>query len=312
MIRSSASICLSVLAAVFVATSALAQAPPPSVGTAPAGEVCITVDAARDTLSPQDRAAALLLVAHQFELAGKVVGPAGCLIPYTVSHVRLGNTIIVSLTGADGHREGKALGLDDLPALYSQMVRSMVTGRPMTGFNVVDRTNVTASQVAPLRVQTESFVYVRLGFGKDLRGGGGPATGFGYRAELDKFGIDVSLLGTQDNSRGPSAVSLVKLEGLYFMKPAANASAYVGGGISYAGSSFGGKGLQGELTVGYEFPRASSLRMFVQADASFPFYKATSETSSTLNGTIGTERRYSPVIAVSVGLGWQRNRRGSR
>src|SRR5215470_2705911 len=102
------------------------------------GDVCIAVDTAHDTLSPADRAAAVLLVGKQFELAGERVAGDGCPNPYTLSHIMLGNRITVTLAGPLGRREGEALGMDDLPALYSQMVRSLVTGRPMAGFNVVD------------------------------------------------------------------------------------------------------------------------------------------------------------------------------
>src|SRR5258708_3008618 len=110
------------LAGLMMATPARAQ-----TRTAPA-DVCVTVDEAHDTLSPQDRAAAILLVARQFELAGRGAVSEGCPAAYTVSHVMLGNTIVVTLSGPNGPREGTALGLDDLPALYSQLVRSMVTG----------------------------------------------------------------------------------------------------------------------------------------------------------------------------------------
>ena len=276
------------------------------------------------------------MVANQFELAGQRVAPEGCSMPYTVSHVRLGDTIMVTLSGPNGHREGTALGLNDLPALYSQMVRSIVTGRPMTGMNVVDRTNVTATQASTERVQSDSFGYARLGYGSIFgdRSYGGPALGFGYRAELDSFAIDVSFMNFQiqtsdsyyASSSGGTAGSLLKLEGLYFMSPKANATAYVGGGFSYGSTSFGGEGgiggygtefrtnwhgsgLQGELTVGYELPRATTLRLFVQADAALPFYKTTSETISRSGSAIATEHRYAPSLVVSVGVGWQRNRR---
>src|SRR5947209_4174188 len=108
------------LAVLMTATTARAQTRAAEV------TICITVDEEHDTLSPQDRKAALLLIARQFELAGQRVAPEGCSMLYTVSHVRLGETIAVILSGPNGQREGAALGLDDLPALYSQMVRSMV------------------------------------------------------------------------------------------------------------------------------------------------------------------------------------------
>jgi hypothetical protein len=309
--------------AVFLA--ALMIAAPTHAQTRAGAEVCVTVDEAHDTFSPQDRTAAVLLLARQFELSGSRVVPEGCSTVYTVSHVMLGNTITVTLSGPNGHREGMALGLDDLPALYSQMVRSIVTGRPMTGFNVIDRTNVTASQASPKRVQSNSFGYARLGYSAVFgnHAYAGPAFGFGYRAELDSFGIDVSFFNFQTKastsnsssysgsyyaapSNGSLVGSLLKLEGLHFIDPTANTTAYFGGGLSYGGTTFGsnwhGSGLQGELTVGYELPRASSLRAFVQADVVLPFYTVTGQTF-TSNSGYTTAHRYAPSFGVSLGLG---------
>jgi hypothetical protein len=300
-------------------------------------DVCVVIDEARDMLSPRDRTASILLATRQFEMAGERVSDEVCESTYVLSHIKLGNTILVTLSGPNGEREGTALGLDDLPALYSQMVRSILTGLPMSGFNVIDRTNVTAAQTSARRVQTDSFSYARLGYGGNAgtHNQGGPAIGFGQRIELDAFGIDVSFLNYQiprsDRSypaagyyQGNSGASgsLLKLEGLYFLKPTANASAYVGGGLSWGFTHFStttadsrmswdGSGLQGELTVGYEFPRASTLRLFVQADAGLPLYKTTGQRVRLGTGSVSatSEHRYTPSISVSVGLGWQRQRR---
>jgi hypothetical protein len=151
--------------------------------------------------------------------------------------------------------------------------------------------------------------------------------GFGYRAEFDSLGVDVSFLNFQfpnDNglyaSSGALAGSLLKLEGLYFTNPVANSTGYFGGGMSWGGTDFGtgqrswhGSGLQGELTAGYEIGRATSVRAFVQLDAALPFYRTTSVTyvfpqrfTPGATPTAITDQRYAPSVAVSVGLGWQR------
>jgi hypothetical protein len=301
-------------------------------GVGPArAEVCVAIDEARDTFPAADRAAAILLVSRQFELAGEQVAPEGCSTRYTLSHVRLGNTILVTLAGPGGHRDGTALGMDDLPALYSQMVRSIVTGRPMTGFNVIDRTNVTAAQASVHRVEADSLWYARLGYGSVFgdRAYGGPAIGFGYRHELDAFGVDVSFLNVQSKqsepysyytpSTGAFSGSLLKLEGLYFVNRTANATPYAGGGLSWGLASFGngwhGSGLQAELTAGYELPRASTLRTFVQFDAALPFYSVSAvrlPANYRLGVPLTREHRYAPSIGVSLGIGLQRNRRTRR
>lgn len=301
-----------------------------SIATPAWADVCISIDTAHDMFSPSERAAARLLMERQFQEVGERVSPQGCESQYSLTHVRLGNTIFVSIDGPAGRREGIAQGMDDLPALYNQMALSIVTGRPMTGFNVIDRTNVTSSQASARRVHTDSLWYARLGYGR-LFGNDSystPSVGFGYRAELDAFAIDVSFLNFQFSgnntfsSPDATAHTLLKLSGLRFMSPRSNRSAYFGGGLSYGYQSFGGsyspvngaytspwqgRGLQGELTLGYELARATSFRTFVQADAVLPFYEAASETYA-VSSRIGSpprtiSRRYAPSLIVSIGVG---------
>ena len=298
------------------------------IGTASAAgaDVCIAIDESRDTFAPRDRAAAILLVSTQFETEGERVVPGGCAKSFVLFHAQLGNLVVVTISGQGTTWQATALTLDDLPAIYSQMVRSIVTGRPMTGLNVVDRTNVTSSQAVSRRVHSDSLWYGRLGYGAVFAGRtyGTPAIGFGYRAELDSFAIDVAFLNYQFaspgnySSTGASAFSLLKLSGLRFLDAQANRSAYFGGGLSYGyrsisrggypyalgsySTSWSGSGLQGELTAGYELARATSLRVFVQADAVLPFFRVTSETRST-NGLISTDSRYAPSLVLSIGVG---------
>lgn len=304
-------------------------------------QTCIRIDEPRDTLSASERTAARLLLAHQFEMAGHRVADADCSATYTLAHVRLGETIIVTLSGPGGSRDGTALGLDDLPAVYSQMVRSLTTGQPMGSLAVVDRTNVSATQdQLPRRVQSEGYWHARVGH-STMIGAESPSAagfGFGYRATFDRLGLDLSFLNMQMGgasyySSDTSASSLIKLESLYFFSPKANRSAYVGGGVSYGrttirsamttadvyGPRYGhGAGLQGELTAGYEIARVTSARLFVQADMTLPFYNVAFETysypepSSTgrfVPPTVTIEREYIPSLTVSVGFGWQRKGR---
>ena len=289
-------------------------------------DVCIAIDESRDTFAPGDRSAALLLVNTQFETEGERVVPAGCAKSFVLFHARLGTLVVVTMSGQGTTWQATAQTLDDVPAIYSQMVRSIVTGRPMTGLNVVDRTNVTSSQENARRVHSDSLWYGRLGYGAVFgdRTYGTPSVGFGFRAELDSFAIDVAFLNQQFSSPGSysspkaTAFSLMKLSGFRFLDPQANRSAYYGAGLSYGfqsisrgsypyaigsySTSWSGSGLRGELTAGYELARATSLRVFVQAEATFPFYTLTSETRSS-NGLIETDSRYAPSLVLSIGLG---------
>lgn len=297
-----------------------------STARAASADVCVVIDETRDTFSAQERDAAALLVGRQFEREGVRVDPQNCTDTYLLFHISLGNTILVTLTGPGGLREGTALGMDDLPALYSQMVRSIVTGRPMTGFNVIDRTNVTAAQASTHRIPTDTFWYARIGYGGIFgdRAYGTPAIGFGYRVELDTFGVDISFFNYQgkpsdaysySGSNGAFGGSLLKLEGLYFINPTANRTTYVGAGLSWGSASFGsnwhGNGLQGELTAGYELPRASTLRVFFQTDVMLPFYNVSAvhyPTDFRRTGPLTIDHRWAPSAVVSVGLGWQKDR----
>jgi hypothetical protein len=166
-----------------------------------AADVCMTIDETMDTFTPKDRMAALLLLARQFELAGERVVAPGCQTAYVVSHVQLGDSITITLIGPNGRRDAVAVGMNDVAAVYSQMLRSLLTGQPMNGGGIVDRTNVSEGQTRQRRVSADSVAYARLGFGAIFgdRVYSGPAVGvFGYRKELDAFAIDVSLgLGWQ-------------------------------------------------------------------------------------------------------------------
>jgi hypothetical protein len=290
-------------------------------------DVCIGIDQSRDTLTEPDRAASLILLAKQFELEGEHVAPEGCTATYTVSHVKFGDTITVTLAGPGGQRQGMALGMNDVPALYSQLVRALLSGQAVGAMSVVDRTNVTAVQAAPLRVQSDSMWYARLGYGGAFGSHlpAGPATGFGIRRELDSFALDVSFLNLQTTSshgsyygggnsyysRGSGmSGSWLKLEALRYLDPRSNASFYLGGGASWGGvsgsdgnKSWSGSGLQGELTAGYEMLRAANIRVFVQTDVVLPFYSSTAETYA-WPAPVTTERHYTPSLAASFGLGW--------
>ena len=305
-------------------------------------QTCVRIDESRDTLPPDERVAAVLLITRQFERAGRPVAASGCQESYLLSHVRLGATIVVTLTGPTRSWDANAIGLDDLPAVYSQMVRAVTNGQPMGSLAVIDRTNVTAAQdQTPRRVQSDGYWHARVGhstlFGSPARSAAG--FGFGYRAEFNRLGLDISFLNLHLGDGGPysgsdsSAASLIKLEGLYFASPHGNRSAYAGGGLSYGRTSVrsattadwtspatygSGAGLQGELTAGYEIARVTSARMFVQADMTLPFYKVVSETFSypdaLPNGryvapNITHEREYVPSLTISVGFGWQGRRR---
>lgn len=315
------------MVALAVATVTSAAAPAPA-------DVCVTIDEAHDTFSASDRSAALLLLKHQFELAGEHVVEPGCQQAYVVSHVTFGTRIMITLSGPNGQRDATAMGMDDVPAVYSQMVRSLLRGEPMGASGVIDRTNVSATQAAAQnRLHSDSVWYARLGYGMYFadQSYSGPAVGFlGYRREGARYGIDVSFMNFQYKSsdrtysyptpQGSSGMTgtWLKLELLRYFAPAADRSPYIGAGLSLSATNLDhnnsyweGNGLQGELTGGYEMGRAGSIHIFVQGDVGLPFYELRSTTYTYTTVTpysvqTSVSRKYVPTLTVSLGLGWQK------
>jgi hypothetical protein len=278
-------------------------------------QVCVSLDEARDNLAPEDRRAAVLSLMQALTKNGQHVVADGCGGVYRVYHVKLGATISVYLYGPRGDsREARASKLDELPLVYEQLVRALLTGQPMGGVGVVDRTNATSEQIVPRRVAADDVKYLRLGYGTVTGGDlvGGPAFGFGWRFELDRLAIDVSALNlivaTANRVREAGLTgSFVQLSLLYFGSPLSDYSSYFGAGVSWGGSAvttdsgaMTGSGLQGNAIVGFEMFRSSTIRLFVQGDAVLPFYR--------VNLGVGAMTDlYTPSFSVAVGTGWGRS-----
>jgi hypothetical protein len=181
--------------------------------------------------------------------------------------------------------------------------------------------------------ELRSIGYARLGYGgasaDQFRSA--PAIGFGYRAELESFALDVSFFNyviradPYETGRDVFAGSVLRLQALHFLDAEADRSAYVGAGLSWGGvsvsrgssggtysNSWRGSGLQGELTAGYELTRSTPMRFFIQTDIGLPFFKAKSESYNFMRLPDGlyrpatVEERYIPSAVISLGIGWQR------
>jgi hypothetical protein len=198
----------------------------------------------------------------------------------------------------------------------------MLSGRDVGSMTrVVDRTNVVVAQTAPLRVESDSLMYVRLGYGSQLGAASrsGAAMGIGFRRELDALAIDVSFANILKQAArtgylgdNGSSASLIKLTALRYVNKKSNSSVYWGGGASWGSASgwsnsnyWRGSGIQGELTAGYEMLRASNIRVFWQTDVVLPLYSVAVANFKNLSVS---NRQYMPTATVSFGLGWQRDR----
>jgi hypothetical protein len=285
---------------------------PPVVGQG----VCVTIDPARDTLAEGERLAVKTIVLQAFERERLPVDASGaaCAETYAVTNVKLGNTINVTIVGPRGTRTGRATSLDDLPNVYSQMVKSLVTGAAMeTGGGTTDRTNVTKEQSAPRRVAADALKYASLGYGGIVAGrvARGGVFGFGYRRELDRIALDGSLsfvIGTDDDKADGTTFSLIRLMFLLYQDPTKDSSLYYGGGVGYGftavsdgdGNPYASAGMQAHLVAGYEAFRSSTIRAFLQFEATLPFFN--SKLDGGLSGA--SDSRYTPTFSLNLGFGW--------
>ncbi|APR84705.1 phage Tail Collar [Minicystis rosea] len=182
------------------------------------------------------------------------------------------------------------------------------------------------------RCVADKMFYARLG-GSALPGvemQGGPDLGLGMRFELEHVGIDASMsfgvtqTGPRKEITGVRG-SWLKLTTQYYFLAHADSTPYLGAGLSWGGrkeeinhQTYSATGLQGEIALGYEFLRSSTIRIFVQADATLPFYEAKGEAPAlpipsqaqrlTPDLPSRIESRYLPTIGLSLGIGWGRPR----
>jgi hypothetical protein len=80
------------------------------------------------------------------------------------------------------------------------------------------------------------------------------------------------------------------------------------------GERYAGSGLQAELVGGYELLRSSTMRIFIQADATVPLYMADHEgapsapthdvTGKPIPTADAPAQRFLPSMGVSIGVAW--------
>ena len=288
------------------------------VTRAASADVCVEIDAARDNLSPADRSGVRTMLAHSFEEAGQHVVATGCATTYRAYNVQLGASVTAVLEGPTGSRTMTVHKIEEVPSAYSQMVRSLLSGQPLsTESSAMTRNNVTNAQVMPNRAEADKVWFIRLGYGGTRDGEGlitGPAFGFGLRYELDRIAVEPSFLNfllvkDDKGSYGGFIGEYIRLRALYFFDPVANSTLYVGAGVAWGGGSvrggapdaygvtgsYTGSGLGLNAAIGYEMLRASTIRLFAEVDGAVPLYNLKHGTDQSL---------YVPIVALSLGIGW--------
>jgi hypothetical protein len=175
----------------------------------------------------------------------------------------------------------------------------------------VTRRNVPEDMANPRRVKADQLFYVKLGYGGIISDytAQGVAGGLGYRYEMDNVAVDISLLNTVFGQKGNDGIgcTFFQLQGLYFFNPLGNSTPYLGGGIGYSlinidddcGNKYSGNGVSGIATLGFETMRVSTIRLFVQLDATLPFYKLEGKDNSVKNKKV-----YGSTLMLTMGIGF--------
>ncbi len=285
-----------------------------------AENACIVIDETKDQLTESDRKAAKFHFEFTLKKEGYTINDADCKEKFVVFHAKLGESITAFIESPKGARDMTAKNVEDLPNIYSQILKSLTIGVASGDLSATTRTTVTSKQTEnPKRVAAEGLFYGRIGYGliTDAGNKSGAFLGLGYRLELDKFGIDFSALNISINGGSDDKSSfdmeLVKIGALYFLSKDEPESFYFGGGASYGLSdiyndkkTYKGSGVRAAITGGYEILRTSNVRFFIQSDLVLPFYKC-KEYYETEDGdekiTADGGAKYSPTIVISIGIG---------
>jgi hypothetical protein len=181
----------------------------------------------------------------------------------------------------------------------------------------------------PDPIHAQSLFYMRLGESANIGPGmsSGPAFGFGYRMELDRIGVDTAASFATTNVTRKENLgyegSWLKLTAQYYFEPTADRTFYLGGGLSWGARSsiicnqrLSGSGLQAEIIGGYELLRSSTIRLFIQADVTLPFYIVSADAAPpaprvpTINvskpppAAEGPNRLFLPSMGISIGIAW--------
>ena len=283
-------------------------------------QVCLEIDESKDQLQSNDREATLVLMKAAFEKAGETIVEGSCDEKYTFATVKLGKNYITTIKGPKGNQTSPGSKIEELGSTFEQMVNSLLKGSTPgdTAGAAVTRNNITARQAVPNRIENDSLIYANVGPGYIV--GVDPdevpiALGGGYRYELDSFALDLGgqlVIASGEDSGGVSF--LANLGGVYFLDPIANNSAFLGGGLGLSsivvgenGQTFNGGGLHARVSAGFEFFRASNMRLILQADATLPLYDLEGEDRGDESESVDT--KYAPVLGLSVGAGWSKERK---
>ena len=213
-----------------------------SVAKAASADVCVEVDTQRDNLSEADRNATRTMLEQALINNGqKVVSPgAGCTATWRVYHVKLGNTVSVTLSSPTDSRTMKVRQVEDIPDAHSQLVKSLLTGAP-SAWRAARSTAPTSPTRRPPTTasrptRSSTFVSATAAWSARVSPRAPRSAWGGAKSSIASPSISPGfnfVTTKQDNSYKDFSGSIVKLGGLYYFDPYANNSLYAGGGLSW-------------------------------------------------------------------------------
>jgi len=263
--------------------------------------ICVEINQEADQLSESEQTSAIYLLKEALMENGASV-EGECSDTWSLTHLRLGDSITVSAASPARRLKLTVSYAGDLPGVYSQIGNAIVHNLEIG--DSLNRENVTADQAQPRRVNAEFMT--TLMFGGTLYPPAGfavaPTFGGGMRVELDSWAIDVTgrFALPLDDVDGAFFAGAGHLNALYFLDGQTNHTLYLGGGLGYSGILYedgdnhpGGSGFDAQAIGGFEFFRASTMRMFVQGNVGLPLY------------AIDGADSWSPTIGLSIGVGYK-------
>jgi hypothetical protein len=262
-------------------------------------DVCVEIDKNKDMLTKQQKKAAYGTLTGAFEEHGLKVVEQDCEETYTNYNIKLGDSMMVYLTDGKKTKKMQIDSLSELPEVHDQLVRMVALGQQ----DPRRRDNITRTQTDHQRVQSDSSLTFRLGYGSLFeQDAAGPRLGLGFRFGFDEYALDISLLDYTLNSSGDTDTihsEILGLGGHYYFSPLSDTSLYTGGKFGLtrttvptdSSSTEGSRmGLSVSGVAGVETFRTADVTGFGELKVSMPTYQ--------VNG------RIRPFGSVVMGIGF--------
>ncbi|MBN1971775.1 MAG: hypothetical protein JXR48_14780 [Candidatus Delongbacteria bacterium] len=271
------------------------------------------IDEEKDQLEPKERRSALIMFESSLKEKGFDIDKESNSY-FVLYHIILGDLITVIIESPEGSVKKKEINkLSDLPRAYDQLIGAIDTNKKADEISTLNRSNVTANDIrkSEMRLKSENFKYAKLGVSTISHDKSATDIhfGFGYRAELDEFAVDVSIfnmLFSQAKDDYEWDGEWIRLALIYYFDSLNSNSLYIGGGLSYGASKILEEhyfddvdeiktGMRGNVLFGYEMLRVSTIRFLIEGEAILPFYE-------TLNYDL--EYKWAPVLKLGIGIGF--------